>query len=78
MGPRRTNASLASSGPVAVRSAMSGFRTAGNAPGSGNEGVGEHVRTKFHFDREATRETAEPETGPAPNEENLFLLPDRN
>jgi hypothetical protein len=25
-----------------------------------NEGVGEHVRTRFHFDREATREIAEP------------------
>jgi len=36
-------------------------RNAGNAPASGNEGVGEHVRTRFHFDREATREIAEPE-----------------
>lgn len=29
-----------------------------------NEGVGEHVRTRFHFDREATREIAEPENRP--------------
>jgi hypothetical protein len=36
-------------------------RNAGNTPASGNEGVGEHVRTRFHFDREATREIAEPE-----------------
>ncbi len=35
------------------RSAMSGIRNAGNTPASGNEGVGEHVRTKFHVDREA-------------------------
>jgi hypothetical protein len=34
---------------------------AGNTPASRNEGVGEHVRTRFHFDREATREIAEPE-----------------
>jgi hypothetical protein len=26
-----------------------------------NEGVGEHVRTRFHFGREAAREIAEPE-----------------
>ena len=29
-----------------------------------NEGVGEHVRIRFHFDREATREIAEPENRP--------------
>jgi hypothetical protein len=46
----------------------------GNGHGSGNEGVGEHVRIRFH-----------PAKGPeklrirksAPNEESLFLLPDR-
>ncbi|EJN14271.1 hypothetical protein PMI42_02169 [Bradyrhizobium sp. YR681] len=37
---------------------------AGNTPASRNEGVGEHVRTRFHFDREATREIAEPENRP--------------
>jgi hypothetical protein len=42
-----------------------------------NEGVGEHVRTRFHFGREATREIAEPVRATAPNEENWFLLPDR-
>ena len=48
------------------QSAMCGKGNAGNTPASENEGVGEHVRTRFHFDREATREIAE--TGePAPH-----------
>ncbi|MBI5264292.1 MAG: hypothetical protein HY852_21020 [Bradyrhizobium sp.] len=46
-------------------------------PGEGNEGVGEHVRTKSHLGRKAAGEIAEPWWGSAANEENLFLLPDR-
>ncbi|RTE91607.1 hypothetical protein D6B98_19565 [Bradyrhizobium sp. LVM 105] len=43
-----------------------------------NEGVGEHVRTRFHVDPKAACEIAEPLfRRTAPNEENLFLLPDR-
>jgi hypothetical protein len=51
---------------------------AGNTPASGNEGVGEHVRTRFQISPKAVCGIAEPlfrET--APNEENSFLLPDR-
>jgi hypothetical protein len=55
-------------------------RRASRAAASGNEGVGEHVRTRFHFGFEAlgfeAGETADP-GGSAPNEENQFLLPDR-
>jgi hypothetical protein len=43
-----------------------------------NEGVGEHVRTRFQMGPKAAYGIAEPlfkET--APNEENSFLLPDR-
>ena len=42
----------------------------------GNEGVGEHVRTRFHLGPWASREIAEPLRRTAPNEENSFLLPD--
>ncbi len=61
---------------------MSGYL--GKAPGKAhrawNEGVGEHVRTRFHGLR--GNWTLEPKklrtaVGFAPNEENLFLLPDR-
>jgi hypothetical protein len=34
---------------------------AGNTPASENEGVGEHVRTRFHVDPKAACEIAEPE-----------------
>jgi hypothetical protein len=45
------------------------------APALGNEGVGEHVRTRFHLgDRLPVKLRT---LGSAPNEENLFLLPDR-
>ena len=44
-----------------------------------NEGVGEHVRIKFHVGPKAGCEIAEPlGRRTAPNEENLFLLPDRS
>jgi hypothetical protein len=52
------------------------------APGAlvrlGNEGVGEHVRTRFHLGLWAKLpgEIAD-HLRSAPNEENLFLLPDR-
>lgn len=42
-----------------------------------NEGVGEHVRTRFHVSPKAACEIAELLRRSAPNEENLFLLPDR-
>src|SRR4051794_30747379 len=42
-----------------------------------NEGVGEHVRTRFHVGPKAAGEIAEPLRRTAPNEENSFLLPDR-
>jgi len=49
-------------------------------PGSGcagysNEGVGEHVRIRFHLAAWWPDEIADHRS--APNEENLFLLPDR-
>jgi hypothetical protein len=40
-----------------------------------NEGVGEHVRTRFHLGLESPVKLRI--IGSAPNEENLFLLPDR-
>jgi hypothetical protein len=40
-----------------------------------NEGVGEHVRSRFHRAALPTDEIADHRS--APNEENLFLLPDR-
>ena len=44
--------------------------------GTKNEGVGEHVRTRFHV--EGLRPPVKLRTmRSAPNEENLFLLPDR-
>ena len=47
-------------------------------PGLMNEGVGEHVRTRFHVGPKAACEIAElSERRTAPNEENSFLLPDR-
>jgi hypothetical protein len=42
--------------------------------GTGNEGVGEHVRTRFHLAKIAG-EIADSRS--APNEENSFLLPNR-
>jgi hypothetical protein len=51
----------------------SGNRSAGLGA-DGNEGVGEHVRTRFHLGLKPD-ETADQRS--APNEENLFLLPDR-
>jgi hypothetical protein len=58
-----------------------GDRSAGRQPGGrrlalGNEGVGEHVRTRFHPGQESAGEIADLKKS-APNEENLFLLPDR-
>jgi hypothetical protein len=46
------------------------------APALRNEGVGEHVRTRFHVRLGGPGEIAELGRS-APNEENLFLLPDR-
>jgi hypothetical protein len=43
--------------------------------GTGNEGVGEHVRTRFHMGLVSPVKLRI--IGSAPNEENLFLLPDR-
>ncbi|WP_284262977.1 hypothetical protein [Bradyrhizobium iriomotense] len=37
-----------------------GNENAGEDSGYSNEGVGEHVRTRFHFGRKATHEIAEP------------------
>jgi hypothetical protein len=45
------------------------------APAFGNEGVGEHVRTRFHLGGGLPVKLRM--LGSAPNEENLFLLPDR-
>ena len=42
-----------------VRSAMSGKGDAGNTPAQENEGVGEHVRTRFHIGPKAACEIAE-------------------
>ena len=59
-------------GDVAVRSAMSG-KGCRQYPGlRENEGVGEHVRTRFHVGPKAAREIAEPfGKRTAPNEENF-------
>jgi len=54
-----------------------GKGNAGNTPASGNEGVGEHVRTRFQIDPKAACGIANSLRRIAPNEENLFLLPDR-
>jgi hypothetical protein len=52
------------------------FRAPGTiAPALGNEGVGEHVRTRFHLGDGLPVKLRI--LGSAPNEENLFLLPDR-
>ncbi|WP_426615640.1 hypothetical protein [Bradyrhizobium sp. McL0616] len=64
--PRLPQAKAAKNGSSATRQRCGqisnvGKGNAGNTPASRNEGVGEHVRTRFHFDREATREIAEPE-----------------
>lgn len=65
-------------GRVAVRSAMCGGKGMPAIPRpQENEGVGEHVRTRFHLGPKASREIAEPLRRTAPNEENSFLLPDR-
>jgi hypothetical protein len=42
-----------------------------------NEGVGEHVRIRSHRGLTPWRD-CRPNIEPAPNEENLFLLPDRH
>ena len=56
-------------------------RHASTAAAQENEGVGEHVRTRFHLDLKTTRALRPPVKlrimRSAPNEENLFLLPDR-
>ena len=70
--------------PQVIRSTMWG--NLGRAPriiggGAKNEGVGEHVRTRFHLGLKTTRALRPPVKlrimRSAPNEENLFLLPDR-
>jgi hypothetical protein len=48
-------------GHVAIGSAMSGKGMPAIPRPQENEGVGEHVRTRFHFGRKASREIAEPE-----------------
>ncbi|WP_156944280.1 hypothetical protein [Bradyrhizobium sp. Ec3.3] len=58
VGPRRSracSAALSRLGSEILRN-----ENAGEDPGYSNEGVGEHVRTRFHFGREATHEIAEP------------------
>jgi len=73
-GPRSHGSAIASS----VRSAMSGKGMPAIPRPQENEGVGEHVRTRFHVDPKAACEIAEPLfRRTAPNEENSFLLPDR-
>lgn len=56
-------------------------RFASSAAALKNEGVGEHVRTRFHLGLDTTRASIPPVKlrimRSAPNEENLFLLPDR-
>jgi hypothetical protein len=62
--------------PRAIRTILFGGLSAGHhLPGPGNEGVGEHVRTRFHVGALGPGEIADQRS--APNEENLFLLPDR-
>jgi hypothetical protein len=53
---------------------MSGIGKAGHVPGKWNEGVGEHVRTRFQSGFGPVKLRSKDS---APNEENLFLLPDR-
>ena len=54
-----------------------GSRRAGHRlPGPRNEGVGEHVRIRFHMEALGPGEIADQRS--APNEENLFPLPDRS
>lgn len=61
-------------GHVAIRSAMSGKGMPSIPRPQENEGVGEHVRTRFHFDREATREIAEPkESAPHRTKKTRFF-----
>ena len=65
-------------GHVTVRSAMWEKGMPAIPRPQENEGVGEHVRTRFHVGPKAACEIAEPlRRRTAPNEENLFLLPDR-
>ncbi|MET4348112.1 hypothetical protein ABIC08_008160 [Bradyrhizobium sp. RT9b] len=65
-------------GHVTVRSAMWEKGMPAIPRPQENEGVGEHVRTRFHVGPKAACEIAEPlGRRTAPNEENLFLLPDR-
>jgi hypothetical protein len=65
-------------GHVTVRSAMWEKGMPAIPRPQKNEGVGEHVRTRFHVGPKAACEIAEPlRRRTAPNEENLFLLPDR-
>jgi hypothetical protein len=42
-----------------------------------NEGVGEHVRTRFHSSKKAGAKLRTQNCRSAPNEENPFLLRDR-
>ena len=61
-------------GHVAIRSAMSGKGMPAIPRPQENEGVGEHVRTRFHFDREATCEIAEPkESAPHRTKKTRFF-----
>src|ERR1700722_7489211 len=80
--PRPVAAPARTSGKQSIQNGMSGDRK--NPPGKAlpawNEGVGEHVRTRSH--RPSGNWTVGPKklrtaVGFAPNEENLFLLPDR-
>jgi hypothetical protein len=45
---------------LSLETKISGKGNAGDCSGYLNEGVGEHVRTRFHFGRKATHEIAEP------------------
>ena len=64
-----------------IRGLGSWERHATSAVGAKNEGVGEHVRIRFHLGLKTTRALRPPAKlrimRSAPNEENLFLLPDR-
>src|SRR5882757_3704160 len=48
-----------------------------NGAGCWNEGVGEHVRTRFHFGAFAPVKLRTPLGDPHRTKKNLFLLPDR-
>jgi hypothetical protein len=57
---------------------MSGHKKAGAIPGSWNEGVGEHVRTRSRPVADKAPVKPRNDDRSAPNEEKPFLLPHRS